>query len=118
MASKQGVLTGTRLRDGVRRWEVRAFWAGSRLTLSGYDTQEAGAEARDRLLRHLGAPRARLNFPERHLEPASLETLRAEVREQARKRFQTRYGSGPRAGVEVVADRHPSAGEDVHRLRL
>jgi hypothetical protein len=60
------------------RWSARIYVGGRARTLGCWATEAEAAEAHDRAARLLFYPKARLNFPERHLKPrAPAELLQA-----------------------------------------
>lgn len=62
------------------KYAVQVTHEGRMHTVGMFATEEEAAEARDRLLLHLGLPHEALNFPDRKLVPASIEQLRDEAR--------------------------------------
>jgi hypothetical protein len=64
------------------RWCAELNHRGERIYIGTFEAEEHAAIAADRLALHVGL--GPVNFPERDLAPASLETLRAERFEAGR----------------------------------
>ena len=78
---------------GVIRVESRSCWMAriEKRYLGQFETEEDAAVAFDRVARHLRIDRSRWNFPERKLEPATVEDIRREQRAKFKKGTSSSY---------------------------
>lgn len=77
---------------GHGTWEARISVGGGKLRLiSRYPSEEEAAEAYDRVARKIHGAAAKLNFPERTLEPATIEQMRRERRAAFKATTPSRY---------------------------
>jgi AP2-like factor (ANT lineage) len=84
----------------VRKWSAAVGIGDKRHGLGKYDSERAAAEAHDRAARYYNLARARLNFPNRALSPASIETLLNEALHRKKALCQSRF-----VGVSPVKGR-------------
>ncbi len=92
MRGKPSTYRGVRWDPKREVWHARIVLPPHRLIhIGSFSDEERAAVARDRVVLYLRGSKAVLNFPDRGLEPASLEEVRAEAREANRNAL-TRTG--------------------------
>ncbi len=100
---------------GIRRdrgvWLAAIEYDGIRIAVGRTSDDDFLAELRDRILRHMKAPRRLLNFPSRRLQPIELEAARRLIRARNRRGRSSRY-----RGVQRVADDRWSAKIEVNTV--
>jgi hypothetical protein len=82
-------------------WHAQIYVEDELHLVSGYRTQRAAAEARDRMALYLLGSEARLNFPKLELEAASPEELRNQQYALFKSRTASRY-----SGVTAFPEQH------------
>jgi len=82
---------GVQWETDLQRWRAFVIINTTYTPIGVFTDEEEAAVARDRLWLHLGADPDLLNFPDRKLEPAGLQELRAEVREAYKAGTSSQY---------------------------
>jgi hypothetical protein len=82
---------GVQWEQGLGKWRAFITRDATYVPIGAFADEEEAAEARDRVWLHMGGDPQLVNFPDRELEPASLEAMREEVRRAFKENTSSQY---------------------------